>query len=948
MSFRVCSLFAFAASMAMAASACMENTGNQVPGADNQAPMLAAKSATTDQDTPVMIDLLAGARDPDGDHLTVLSASASGHVSALAPSGTITVTPATGFVGTITVSYTVSDGIHRVNGTAQITVVGRNHPPVALGGSLPVPINTSIGLTLSGSDPDADLLTFAIVSGPAHGTITGTPPVLSYTPATGFVGFDAIAFTVSDGRLTSSPATFMLNVARVDRAPEATPQSVSATEDTSLDIALAGTDADGDTLTFAIQRSPSNGFINANGNHWTYTPFPDFHGADSFTFTAFDGQRVSAPATVDINVATVNDAPVIPDTQRNLTEDIPTTFTLPGSDVDGDALSFSIDTPPQHGTLSGDPPTLTYTPDANFNGTDSFKFVASDGVATSAKATFILQVAAVNDGPVAVDSSVTTAEDTAVTIPLQASDVDGNTLTYTILSSPSDGFLTGSGASRTYAPGANANGTRSVVFRVSDGLLTATATVTITITPVNDPPRATDDWVATDALTPLTIAVLANDSDVDGDPVSITAVGTPAHGNVNIVNDKLVYTPDAGFAGIEVFTYTISDPSSATATASVHLGVGSFPSGAPTESLVAVSAVASDIRYTPSLSADGRYIAFTTSGALVSDDTSGVDDVYVYDRGTRTVARMSVTSSGTQANGASRNARISSNGRYVVFESTSTTLVAGDTNSTTDVFRHDRQTGETVRVSLASDGSQANGPSTSPRISDDGNVIAFSSNAFNLATNDANGVADIFVRDMSTGITTRISVSTSGGECDLPSTQPSLSGDGRFVAFASAGTNLIPVDTNNASDVFVRDRVAGTTDRVSVSSTGVEANAASSGPSLSSDGRFTSFLSGASNLLPGGGTSGFPLVYVHDTQAATTTRPPAAPGPTFAQLSGDGRYFASSGTAVVSVTHRLAGTIANLDGSTTWQLPTLSSNGRYVAALGSFTGGALVVAANPL
>jgi len=665
-------------------------------------------------------------------------------------------------------------------------------------------------------------------------------------------------------------------------------------------------------------------------------------------FTASDGQLASALATIAIDVVSVNDAPVVFDRSRILDEDKTTTFTLTGSDAEGDALTFSIDTPPQHGTLSGDPPTLTYTPDANFNGTDSLKYVASDGVATSAKATVTFQVSAVNDAPVAVDSAVTTAEDTPVTFPLQASDVDGNTLTYTILSSPSDGLLTGTGDSRTYAPRANANGTRSVVFRVSDGLLTATATVTITITAVNDPPRATDDWVSTDALTPLTIAVLANDSDPDGDAISIASVAATAHGTVNIVNDKLVYTPAAGFAGIEVFTYTISDPSGATATASVHLGVGSFPPGAPTESLVAISVAPSDSRYTPSLSADGRYIAFTTSGPLVPDDTSSADDVYVYDRGTRTVARMSVTSSGTPANGASRNARISSNGRYVVFESTSSTLVPGDTNGTTDVFRHDRQTGETVRVSLASDGSQANGPSTDPRISDDGSVIAFASAAFNLAANDANGLADIFVRDMSTGVTTRVSVSTSGAEADLPSTQPALSGDGRFVAFASPATNLIPVDTNNASDVFVRDRVADTTTRVSVSSTGVEANAASSGPSLSSDGRFTSFLSGASNLLPGGGTSGFPLVYVRDAQNTTTTRPPAAPGPNLAQLSGDGRYFTSWGTAVVSVTHRLAGTIANLDGSTTWQRPALSSNGGYVAALGSLTGGMLVVAPNPL
>jgi len=191
----------------------MGSTGNEPSGGDNQPPQLAAKSATTDQNMAVTIDLLAGARDPDGDHLTVLSASAEDHVVALFPNGTVTVTPERGFVGTIFVSYTVSDGIHRVSATAQISVVARNHAPVALPQSVDVPINTAVGVTLQASDPDSDAIQFDVTT-PAHGSLTGTAPNLGYTPEQDFVGPDVFAFTVSDGRLASSPAIVTLNVAR--------------------------------------------------------------------------------------------------------------------------------------------------------------------------------------------------------------------------------------------------------------------------------------------------------------------------------------------------------------------------------------------------------------------------------------------------------------------------------------------------------------------------------------------------------------------------------------------------------------------------------------------------------------------------------------------------------------------------------------------------------------
>ena len=939
------------AGLAFAVGACAERPANETTGPSNRPPMLVVKTAATDQNVAVTVDLLDGVTDPDGDQLAVVNAVSPGNVVELQNARSVTVTPARDFVGILTVQYVVSDGQHEVDGALRVTVRRVDGRPTAFDEEGNVVNDSSLSLFLSGSDPEFQFLTFKIVAGPSNGTITGNPPSVTYRPNPDFVGIDSLMFTASDGEKTSEPATVTIHVFDRNHAPIATPQMVAAAEDTTINITLTGSDANGDSLQFFIRSGATNGTVSSSSGSplVTYRPSPNYHGPDNFTFYVSDGRLFSAEATVTIDVASVDDPPVVVAMQRTLNEDTSTTVTLQGSDVEGDPISFAIADGPHHGSLSVSMPSVTYTPDPNYNGADSFTYTASDGTATSAPATVSLTVNSVNDPPVAVDSSVTTVEDTAVNLALQASDVDGQTLTYTIVTSPSDGILSsGTGANRTYTPAANATGVRSFKFRASDGVASSnTATVTITITPVNDPPTAFDDYVATDPATPLTIDVVKNDVDVDSDALTIASVDAPANGTVEIVDNKLVYTPGAGFTGVDVFAYTVTDPSNTSSSASVHVGVGAFPTGAPTETILALAVDTADPRNAPSMSSDGRYIAFPTMMSLVPDDTNGISDVYVYDRGTRSFARMSQTSDGQPANGASRNARISTDGRYVVFESIANNLAPGDTNASFDVFRHDRITGETVRVSVATGGGQGSGGSTDPRISDDGNRVVFASTAFDLVGNDANGASDIFVRDIAAGTTTRVSVSTTGGDADLPSAEPAISGDGRFVAFTSGATNLVAGDTNAVGDVFVRDLTAGTTFRVSVGSTGGEANQASSGASLSRDGRFVSFLSSATNLVAGvTGTT----VYVRDIQALTTTHPPVTGSMLWAQLSADGRYlttFASLGVGI-SICDRFTATTVVPAGGGGWAFPMFSGNGRYVAAIVRAGGGSLVIAPNPL
>ena len=281
-----------------------------------------------------------------------------------------------------------------------------------------------------------------------------------------------------------------------------------------------------------------------------------------------------------------------------------------------------------------------------------------------------------------------------------------------------------------------------------------------------------------------------------------------------------------------------------------------------------------------SLSADGRFLAYASIATnIVAGDANGSSDVFVLDRQSGTTTRASLGSGGVEAErgGSSLDPSISADGRFVAFESAARNLSSGDTNGVQDVFVHDRQNGTTTRVSVSSSGVQADKDSRAAVISGDGRFVAFQSNATNLVSGDKNSTEDVFVHDLQTKTTTRVSVASGGAESESAgtSTSPAISGDGRFVAFVSAARNLVSSDTNGASDVFVHDRQANQTTRVSVASDGTAANFPSEHPVISSDGRFVAFDSIASNLVAG--DTGSSDVFVHDRRTSTTTRVSVAP-----------------------------------------------------------------------
>ena len=315
----------------------------------------------------------------------------------------------------------------------------------------------------------------------------------------------------------------------------------------------------------------------------------------------------------------------------------------------------------------------------------------------------------------------------------------------------------------------------------------------------------------------------------------------------------------------------------------------------------------------PCVSADGRVAAFTSYASnLVAGDTNWTWDVFVKDRNTGMTERVSVDSSGAEANFASDGPSISADGRFVAFVSGASNLVAGDSNNAYDIFVRDRSSGTTERVSIDSSGSQSNGDSFFPSISADGQIVAFESNATNLVPGDGNGWQDIFVHDRSTGLTERVSVDSSGAEADGWSNLPSTSADGQVVAFCSAATDLVAGDANGHSDVFVHDRATGLTERVSVDSAGTEGNAdvvLDGPPSISAGGEVVAFESLADNLIMGD-TNGFADVFVRDRIQGITER--VSVGTSGAQgldasgepsISADGRLIAFSSKAPNLVDH---------------------------------------------
>ncbi|MCG3204488.1 MAG: hypothetical protein KCHDKBKB_01203 [Elusimicrobia bacterium] len=529
----------------------------------NDAPVASNVSETTSEDVAKIVTLSAS--DSDGDTLTYSIVLTPSHGTLSAVSGNqVTYTPAAGYNGSDSFTYKVNDGTVDSNeATVSIQVNAVNDAPVASNVSETTSEDTAKTVTMVGTDGDGDALTYAIVSGPSHGTlglVSGNS--VTYTPAAGYNGSDSFTYKVNDGTVDSNVATVSLQVNPVNDAPVASNVSEITSEDTAKMVTLSASDSDGDTLTYSIVLTPSHGTLSAvSGNQVTYTPAAGYNGSDSFTYKVNDGTVDSNVATVSIQVNAVNDAPVASNVSETTSEDTAKMVTLSASDGDGDTLTYSIVLTPSHGTLSAvSGNQVTYTPAAGYNGSDSFTYKVNDGSVDSNVATVSIQVNAVNDAPMASNVSETTSEDTAKIVTLSASDSDGDTLTYSIVLTPSHGTLSAvSGNQVTYTPAAGYNGSDSFTYKVNDGTVDSNvATVSLQVNAVNDAPTAANVSETTSEDTAKTVTMVGTDG--DGDALTYVIVSGPSHGSLGLVSgNSVTYTPAAGYNGSDSFTYKVND-----------------------------------------------------------------------------------------------------------------------------------------------------------------------------------------------------------------------------------------------------------------------------------------------------------------------------------------------------------------------------------------------------
>ncbi len=668
----------------------------------NDAPVAVNDSATVSEGGSVAIaasTLLSNDSDPDGDTLSVtaVDGAVNGTVSLSNDKATVTYTHDGGETTTGSFTYTLSDGTATATGTVSVTVTAVNDAPVAVndtatvaeGGSVAIKSST---LLSNDSDPDGDTLSVTAVGGAVNGAValSADKATVTYAHDGSETTTGSFTYTLSDGTATAT-GKVSLTVTAVNDAPVAGSDTATVAEGGSVALAAStllsnDSDPDGDTLSVTAVAGAVNGTVALSQDKATVTYSHD--GGEtttgSFTYTVSDG-TATARGTVSVTVTAVNDAPVAVNDSATVSEGgsvaiTSSTLLSNDSDPDGDTLSVTAVGGAVNGavSLSADKATVTYTHDGGETTTGSFTYTLSDGTAT-ATGTVSVTVTAVNDAPVAGSDTATVTEGgsvaiTSSTLLANDTDADGDTLSVTAVSSPVNGTvaLSADKATVTYTHDGSETTTGSFTYSVSDGTTAATGTVSVTVTAVNDPPVAVNDTATVAEGGSVAIkssTLLSNDSDPDGDTLSVTAVGSAVNGTVALSADKatVTYTHDGGETSIGSFTYTLSD-GTATATGTVSVTVtavndapvavndtGAVAEGGsvaiaastllsndsdPDGDTLSVTAVGGAVNGTVALSADKAAVTYTHDG---SETTTGSFTYTLSDGSATATGTVSVT-----------------------------------------------------------------------------------------------------------------------------------------------------------------------------------------------------------------------------------------------------------------------------------------------------------------
>ena len=564
------------------------NTASLTVSAQNDAPVAVDDTASGNEDTAIAGNVLTNDTDADGDSLTATLVSGPAHGTlTLNADGSFSYTPDADWNGTDTFSYTANDGALDSNvATVTITVNPVNDAPVAANDTISATEDTVFNGTLpAATDADGDAVTYSLDTDAANGiAVVNADGSFSYTPDLNANGPDSFTYTVSDVNGGVNTYTVMVNVGAVNDAPVANADGYTTAEDVTLnniDVLGNDTDVDGDTLSVTGATATSGTVtVNPDGT-LNYTPNADFNGTDTISYDIADGNGGVATGTLTIMVTAVNDNPVANADSATTAEDVTLNnidVLANDTDIDGDTLSVT-GASAINGAVTVNPDgTLNYTPNGDFNGTDTISYDISDGNGGTSTGTLTITVTAVNDNPVANADSATTSEDVVLSnidVLGNDTDVDGDTLSVTGATATSGTVTVNPDGTLNYTPNLNFNGTDTINYNIADGNGgVATGTLTITVTAVNDNPAANADSATTSEDVPLTnIDVLSNDTDVDGDTLSVTGASATS-GTVTVNPDgTLNYTPSADFNGTDTISYDIADGNGGTDTGTLTITV---------------------------------------------------------------------------------------------------------------------------------------------------------------------------------------------------------------------------------------------------------------------------------------------------------------------------------------------------------------------------------------
>ncbi|MBO0210479.1 tandem-95 repeat protein [Vibrio sp. Vb0877] len=555
----------------------------------NDAPIATNDAIQTDEDSLVVIDVLANDSDIEGDDLIITSASVpeeQGIVEII--DGKLVFTPAENFNGNATISYTISDGELEDEAQVSVTVNSVNDAPIASNDTTITEEDSSVTIDVlpNDTDIDGDKLSIESASVPeTQGTVEIVDGKLVFIPAENFHGDAEITYTVTDGALTDQ-ATVNVTVNAVNDTPvvESSIADQTLAEDftpysINLNTAFSDVDNVDGELTFSVSGNSNIQVAIVNGIA-TFTPTADWSGSEALTFTATDPSGESVSQTVNFTVAPVAD--IVAD-KATVVEDTPTIIKVLDNDTfEGDDKVVSLDTNngPANGTVSVNPDgSVTYTPNDNFHGTDSFTYIVTSG-GVSESTTVNVDVTPVNDAPVATNDNAVTDEDTPVTIDVlpNDTDIDGDTLSIESASVPeTQGTVEIVDGKLVFTPAENFHGDAEITYTVTDGALTDQATVNVTVNAVNDTPvveSSIADQALAEDFTPYSIDLNTAFSDVDNVDGELTfSVSGNSNVLVSIENGIATISPTADWNGSEALTFTAADPSGESVSQTVNFTV---------------------------------------------------------------------------------------------------------------------------------------------------------------------------------------------------------------------------------------------------------------------------------------------------------------------------------------------------------------------------------------